>query len=46
MERWGEREGEEEDQLVWVDGIAGDRGGKVGRKGKGRKNITWSGLTG
>ncbi len=33
MERRGGREGEEEDHLVWVDGIAGVRGGEAGRKG-------------
>jgi hypothetical protein len=43
---WGGKEGEQEENLVWVDRIAGVRGGVVGRKGKGSKKITWSGLTG
>jgi hypothetical protein len=40
VERWGAREGEQEDHLVLVDRIAGVRGGEVGRKGKGSKKIT------
>jgi hypothetical protein len=37
MERWGGREGKQEDHLVWVDRIAGVRDGEVGRKGRGAR---------
>jgi hypothetical protein len=40
-----ERQGEQEDHLVWVDRIAWVRGGE-GEEGKGSKKITWSELMG
>ncbi len=37
-----EGEGEQEDHLVWVDRIAGVRGGKLGWKGRGaRRSLVW-----
>ncbi len=43
MVRRGAREGEQEDHLVWVDGIAGVRGGDWwgAREGEQEDHLVW-----